>query len=296
MRKIDIMIVGAQKAGSTSLNNYLSEHPDIIGHPQTEFSYFRSDEEYQEDYDTLFKKYFTKGDINAKYALAKNVGIYDNEKAIKRLHEHNPNCKIILLVREPVSRAISSYNMEKFNGYFKRDFEEVKNVIENKKYEDSYFRLIINLGLYANHLKCLLKYFPSENIGVYLFEDLKSDPEGTYKKICKWIGIDDTFTPNLETKHNQTFQPKSKVTSNILLKLRKNDNPIKKIVKGILPYSTFTKLGNFLLESNKSKKKPEQISKEMKDYLYGYFKPFNEDLKRMTDIDFSIWEKTTSKK
>lgn len=291
MRKIDVVIVGAQKAGTTSLNNYLSEHPEILGHPQTEFAYFRDDNEYQQDFDSVFKRYFTVGSFSSKIVLAKNVGIYDNEKAIERLFNHNPKCKIIFVLREPVSRAISSYYMEKFNGWLKKDLEEVKDVIEKKDYNNVLYRLFINKGLYSKHLKTLMKYFPEENIKVYLFEELKSNSEGIYKDICSWIGVENSYLPNLQEIHNPTFQAKSKLYTSLLLKLRNNRNPIKRFVKFILPYSTFTRLGNHLIESNKSNKKPNPISNELKNYLYDYFKPYNNELSEMTNVNLDVWDK-----
>lgn len=295
MRKIDIAIVGAQKAGTTSLNNYLSEHPEILGHPQTEFAYFRDDKEYNEDYSSVFKRYFTVGSITSKYVLAKNVGIYDNEKAIKRLFEHNPNCKIIFVLREPVSRAISSYHMEKFNGWLKSDFSEIKDVIEREDYNNSLYRLFINMGLYAKHLKVLLKYFPKENVKIYLFEDLKTNTKDIYIDICNWLGVSNNFLPELQEKHNPTFQAKSQTLTSILLKLRNNKNPIKRIVKSILPYSAFTRIGNRLIASNKSKKRPEPISDDLKIYLRDYFNPHNKELSDMMDMNLDIWETQYSK-
>lgn len=290
MKKINVLIVGAQKAGTTSLNNYLSEHPQILGHPQTEFAYFTDEDEYQNDFDSVFKKCFTVGNLDSKLVLAKNAGLYANEKAIKRLANHNPACKIIYVLREPVSRAISSYNMEKFNGWLKRNFEELKDVIEREDQNDLLYRFFINLGLYSKHLKILLKYFPKENIKVCLFKDLTTDTINTCKDIYNWIGVSDSYLPNFQKKHNSTFQAKSKTLTRIISKLKNNKNLIKRIAKKLLPYSTFTWLGNRLLESNKSKKKPEPISKDLKLYLYNYFKPYNNELKEIVDINLDAWE------
>src|SRR5678809_829657 len=122
-RKIDLMIIGAQKAGTTSLQNYLNEHPEILGHPQIEFGYFKDDKTYENGYEKEFARHFTSGSVNtAKAVIAKNTGMYDSDKALERLQQHNPDCKLVFIVREPVSRAYSSYSMEKFNGWLKRDF------------------------------------------------------------------------------------------------------------------------------------------------------------------------------
>ena len=56
MKKIDVMIVGAEKSGTTSLKNYLNEHPDVFGHSATEFTFFHTKKnEYNLGFDTVFK-------------------------------------------------------------------------------------------------------------------------------------------------------------------------------------------------------------------------------------------------
>ena len=71
------------------------------------------------------------------------VSIYHNENGLKRLHEHNSNCKIVFIVREPVSRALSSYNMKQVSSVagLKGDYEDFINVIENNIYNDSIYRV-----------------------------------------------------------------------------------------------------------------------------------------------------------
>jgi len=182
MRKIDLMIVGAQKAGTTSLIKYFLDHPDVLSHPQTEFAFFRSDMEYKEGYNHVFNRYFTKGNPSAKTILAKNVGIYSDVQAIERLHDHNPNCKLIYLMREPVSRAISSYNMEIFNGWLKKEFYDLEEIIKNEAHDDVMYRLFIRLGLYAEHLRNIYKFFPKENVKRYtLYFEVAGNIKDTWK-------------------------------------------------------------------------------------------------------------------
>ena len=285
--KIDLMIVGAQKAGTTSLNNYLNEHPYILGHPQTEFAYFTDDKMFKNNFEKEFTKHFTKGKYSDKVKIvAKNAGIYSSETAIKRLYEHNKKCKIIFILREPVARAFSSYSMEKSNGWLDRDFSELRAIIDNNQIDDVMYKLFIKLGLYAEHLEIIYKYFPKEQVKIIFFEDLKSNSDKIVKEIYKWIGVSNKFSPNTNKKYNITKKEKSKIFSKILINLRNNDNIIKKIFKIILPYSLFSKVGNYLIESNKSNKSErELITNEMKIYLQKYFKPFNEKLSKVSGLE-----------
>jgi hypothetical protein len=292
MKKIDLMIIGAQKAGTTSLQNYLNEHPEILGHPQIEFGFFKDDAMYDNGYENEFSRHFTAGNVQtAKVVVAKNTGMYDSEKALERLRQHNPDCKLVFIVREPVSRAYSSYSMEKFNGWLDRDFSEIKTVIENKQFDDVMYKFFIRLGLYSDYLKSIYKYFPPEQVKIVLFERLKKDPVGVCQEIFQWLKIDPSFTPRTEKEYNTTQKPKSVFLSKILINLRKEDNPVKKIAKRILPYTLFTRIGTSLIEFNKSSKKADPISKEMKEYLRGYFEPYNKELEEMAKINLDGWSR-----
>ncbi|MEO8116283.1 MAG: hypothetical protein ABI653_01465, partial [Bacteroidota bacterium] len=96
--QIDLMIVGAQKAGTTSLNNYLAQHPNIFTHFTLEFNMFRSPEDFEKGFqfyldNTIDKEIKTNRD---KIKLvAKRVGIMHDKKMISLLKSHNPNVKIV---------------------------------------------------------------------------------------------------------------------------------------------------------------------------------------------------------
>ena len=286
VRKIDLMIVGAQKAGTTSLNNYLSEHPQILGHAsiQKEFAYFRDDSIFEKGFDLEFNKAFEKKEISEDSKIvAKNVAIYNNEESIKRLCEHNKDCKIVFIVREPVSRTYSSYSMEVFNGWMDRKFEDLKEVIINNQINDSMYKYFIEPSLYANHIKLIYKYFSKNQVRIYSFNEFKSNPEKVCSDIYEWLDVSSGYVPSIETTHNATKQPKSKFFAKLILSMRKKDNVLKKIVKTILPYSMFSKMGSFIVESNKSNKNVEKVSDEMKEFLSNYFEPYNKEFNELTN-------------
>jgi hypothetical protein len=292
MKKIDLMIIGAQKAGTTSLQNYLNEHPETLGHPQIEFGYFKDDAMYANGYEKEFSRHFTAGNINtAKAVVAKNTGMYDSEQALERLQQHNPDCKLVFIVREPVSRAYSSYSMEKFNGLLTRDFSEIKDVIEEKRFDDMMYRFFIRLGLYSEFLKSIYKFFPENQVKIVLFEKLSKDAAGVCREIFQWLNIDPLFIPHTEKEYNKTQKPKSVLLSNILIRLRSNDNMVKKVAKKVLPFTAFTRLGTFLIELNKSSKRTKPISPEIKEYLQRFFDPYNKELEQLAKIDLNGWRK-----
>ena len=283
------MIIGAQKAGTTSLKKYLSEHPEIISHPQIEFSFFNDDAEYAKGYEYIFNTCFLPNQTNTTHkVVAKNVGICTNELSIKRLQKHNPACQIVFILRNPVQRAYSSYTMEVSNGWLKRDLSEVKQIIENKVYNDVMYNILIKLGLYAAQLEMIYKYFPAEQVQVFLFEDLKTNSDEICKTLFKLLKVDANFEPNIKKVHNKTQQVKSSAISALTIRLRNNDNVLKKAVKKILPYSIFTKLSYSLLDLNKSDKTFSGMDEDLRAFLINFYKPHNDKLQALLGPSYDI--------
>src|SRR5690606_13933573 len=113
IQKINLAIVGFQKCATTSIKNYLMEHPEIVGHVQKEMTYFSIEDEYKGGLKEAFKRYYPSISASTKYKLllAKHATLIRHEESIKRLHEHNSEAKIIVCLRDPVARAFSSYLM-----------------------------------------------------------------------------------------------------------------------------------------------------------------------------------------
>src|SRR5947207_6748656 len=130
-RKIDLMIVGAQKSGTTSLKNYLGQHPQIATHLQTEFSFFIHEKEWSQGLNSVFKKKFSDAQQDrSKKIIAKSAGMYVDEEALQRLKASNPDCIVVLLMRNPVERAYSSYLMEVSSGWFDEPWSSIKTSLE----------------------------------------------------------------------------------------------------------------------------------------------------------------------
>lgn len=105
----DFMIVGAQKAGTTALYEYLSRHPNVQPTKEKELHYFDSEDRYKLGI-KFYRSFFQFG-INSKLTFDASAGYLNHDKAPHRIYTHNPNTKIIILLRDPVERAYSAWNM-----------------------------------------------------------------------------------------------------------------------------------------------------------------------------------------
>ncbi len=290
LRKISLMIIGAQKAGTTSLKNYLGQHPSLQTHPHKEFSYFFNTEEHEKGYDAALKKYFT--DVNTgERLIAKNAGLYVNEGGIRRLKEHNPACRLVLILRNPVERTYSSFLMEKNYGNVDHSFEDIEPLIRDGRTEDWRYEFLVGMSLYQQHVAMLYRHFSREQVKLVRYEDLAADPETVCRDIFEWIGEDASFTPDTSTRFNETHVNRSKTYGRFILRLLSNNNPLKKLARKAMPGKTDYKMGEMLRNLNKTGRKYDPVPPHMADVLREFYAPHNRRLSELTGMDFSDWNK-----
>ena len=185
---INVFIVGAQKSATTTIKSALQSHPDVICHEQLEMTHFYNDFEFEIGAKNLKDRYgLTASD--GKTVVAKHAVMTRSEDALKRLANHNPNCKIIYCTRNPVNRAFSSYLMEKRNGSLSDDFDTVVRIALEEKSNHWYYRIFIELGLYREHINKILKFFPEKNLYTLRMEDLKGDQHQTLSELIGWLNL-----------------------------------------------------------------------------------------------------------
>ena len=111
-KKVDFLIIGAQKCGTTALFKYLNEHPNLKGAKKKEIDYFNYHYLYglgEKWYHSNWNKFYNKGTIN----FSANPEDLYFRLSPERIAKYNPKMKFICLVRDPVERAFSQYMMFK---------------------------------------------------------------------------------------------------------------------------------------------------------------------------------------
>lgn len=286
------MIVGAQKSYTTSLKMYLGEHPGIITHPQQEMAYFTDDKEYTGGFDRALSHYF-KGlnQKGGKKLIAKNAILYTYEEGIKRLRDHNPDCKILLSLRNPVDRAYSAYLMEYNYADMGFPFEKIMDVAA--KADTTYwpYNLFIDAGNYAKYLKMIYTYFPREQVKVVLCDEIKEDPIKACHEIFTWLGVDNTFIPEIKV-HNPTVKAGPKVYARFAVRLLRKSPFLRKVAGMIIPSHYNYKVGDFVRNLNKTKRKYEPMNPATRAELLGYYSLSNKELEEMIGKNVSVlWSK-----
>jgi len=291
IRPVQLVIAGAQKAGTTSLFQHLQQHPEIHAHEQREMCYFVTDE-FKRGYDGVFKKYY--GEVDEKgIILAKHVMIMYSQEAIDRLYDHNPDAQIVLLLRNPVRRAYSAYWYARRMGWEKlRQFEDALKAEPGRLREGwlkwSNCAYLYN-GEYHLHVKRILGRFNKRQLHIYLLEDLKEDPQRICLEIFALFDIDSGFVPDAGERHNEATQARSETLARAYAAFLRPNNPVKRAIRALFPYTFLYRVRQNLKEANKKSFTPPPMNPETKEYLVRYFKSHNDQLGELIGRNVEHW-------
>ncbi len=290
---IRLMVVGAQKAGTTSLLRYLSDHPGICTHSQVEMTYFVHDAEYELGYPKVFPRYFPCGETEASVVLAKSVSVMLLPEAISRLYKHNPQVQIVVMLRNPVDRAYSHYWYSKRRGWEDQDtFEaaiETNSDISVISPVSGLNRDYLANGLYVNHMKQLMARFDQEQIHVILLEDLKENPVCVCQTLFGLFSeLDNQFEPQTERSHNTSATYRFRSLA-LLTSSRSTLPTIKKIGRKFIPDRTMDYVRDKVRNANEQAFTPPPLDLETRARLLAYFKPYNQQLSELIGRDLDHW-------
>lgn len=203
-RTIDCIIFGVQKASTTSALFNLSKHPDISSYEE-EIHYF--DIHWTKGLQ-FFKSHF---DYKKKIIMCKNPDLFYLSQTFPLIQSLNPFTKFILFLRNPIDRAYSSWQMVYNNKWTKLSFEESINeeleyrINENKTFYTAVYHYL-QRGLYYKQLKKFLKWFPRQNLIIFILEKFDKDMNYEYNKIYKFLNIKELKNEKYEKKRIGNYQ------------------------------------------------------------------------------------------
>jgi hypothetical protein len=194
-RKVDFVVAGAQKAGTTALDYYLRQHPEIGMAGCKEVHFFDNDEHFHNSpppYDVYHAAF--QGSASRKiWGEVTPIYMYWRE-APRRLWEYNPSLKIVIVLRNPIERAYSAWNMERDRNADPLPFwdaiqSERKRRREATPHQQRHYSYV-DRGFYTKQLRRIWKYFPREQTLVLRHENLRADPLATLAALCDFVGVD----------------------------------------------------------------------------------------------------------
>ncbi|MFP5274227.1 sulfotransferase family protein [Coleofasciculus sp.] len=286
------LIIGVQKAGTTSIYNYLNQHPQIYMSPVKETNFLEKNwgeiEDQRKARIDTFEKYcqlFTGVKDEIAIGEASPNYLFHYESSSERIKRYVPNAKLIAVLRNPVDRAYSDYLMHIRDAIGKG---KRTSLSEQIKYRADKSFMILK-GFYYKHLQHFYEEFGREQIQVYLYDNLSKEPIKFMQEMYRFVGVDDTFLPDVSKKAQVAKVPKNTAVNNLL----RQQNPLRTIVSSglrlIFPLEVRQNLRSRLIQMNSQDKKAAPLSPEDRQQLIELYR---EDILKLQDLiqrDLSAW-------
>jgi hypothetical protein len=240
-----------------------------------------------EEYLTLFrgaKDETALGEASPPYIYAPGTA--------ERIKRYVPEAKMIAILRNPADRAYSAFlhavriGREPLTDFATALREEEHRIRENWHYTFHYR----SRGFYHAQLEHYYRVFGREKIRVWLYEDLRDDPTGVAQSIYRFLGVEDTFAPDVSAKHNPAGVPKNKVARTMIKGI---DRTASAFLENFTSASKIYPLASRLRQRIQSQivSKPPPIDPDVRRKLTdGY----TDDVLKLQDLierDLSMWLK-----
>lgn len=290
MKLPNFFIIGAPKAGTTAMSEYLRAHPQVFFSTPKEPHYFNMDfsDRYTKEW-SKYVEYFS--DVTSKHiAIGEGSVFYlRSSVAIKNILKLIPNAKFIVMLRNPVDAVYSWHSQAIYS--FGEDiisFEDAWNVQDERKSGNfipplNTVREALQYGWlckFGEQLNNLYTYSDKRNVKIIWYDDFSRDASGSYSQVVDFLGLDNNFDVAFE-RHNvnktyHSFFLKKTVERIVNLKLRLH---IKKRLN-------IAKYVNYLNIKYKPRK---PLSPSVRNELIEYFREDISLLSKLTGRNLDVW-------
>lgn len=204
MTKPNVFIVGAAKAGTTSLYFYLIDHPDVYFPREMKEINFLSDANIsvrtESEYLQLFagsEKFPVRIDISTSY-------LYEAQTAARVRAFAGEDAKIVAVLRNPIDAAHSLWKQMRHYESEPLSFEDAIAAEQARMIDDNVRAQLkgwpanffyTTRFTYTPQIERYLELFPRENVAIYIFEEFFGDLRASWKELCSFLAIDPTYEP-----------------------------------------------------------------------------------------------------
>jgi hypothetical protein len=186
----NLIVIGAERSGTTSLHSYLDSHPQVFMSRRKELDFFVGERNWRRGLSWYERQFPTDAPIRGESSPAYTAyPVFSGVPA--RLAAVIPDAKLVYLVRDPVERTVSALHLARAHGLDRRPAAEALSNMNESPY--------VARSRYATQLDLYLAHFPSEAIMVVDSEELRSQRVETMYRIFRFLGIDENFwSPAME--------------------------------------------------------------------------------------------------
>jgi hypothetical protein len=203
---MEFLVIGAQKAGTTTLWNLLRDHPQLWFPDAKEAPFFSHTEVYERGWASYLERLrvpagdgVLRGTITPHYMQ----GAHDagTRLVAERIYRQLPEVRIVALLRDPVERARSQHAMAIARGLEQRGAEQAlseslrADALRRARLEPGDTNTYIVQGEYGRILGEYMSFFPHEALHLELSDSLSSDPLGVVRRVLRFLGAGDDYRP-----------------------------------------------------------------------------------------------------
>ena len=289
-KKPNFLLVCPPKSGSSSIANYLGEHPEVYFSPIKEPFYFTRDiikninsadpmneilQHYLHDTDEKYYGLFKDAEKEIAIGEGSVNYFYHYQTVIPQILDELGDVRIIVVLRDPVRRTISNYNYQL--GGQSQSIEEAL-ALEQEKIKQNFnsFWYLKQNSLYSKPIQAYLNNF--SKVKILLLEDLINNPQEFMSQLYSFLKVDKEFSPNSKIIHNQTKIPKSLILSKLIYLKRK---------LGLQTKLKFKERFSSLF----TQPDIESIKPQVLEDLYEYFKKDISEVERILQREIPEWKR-----
>jgi len=295
----NFFVVGAARSGTTSLDQYLAQHPEIFITSRKESHYFAADQ---------FPPCTGPGDAGIRNLLVRDAGAYAElfasaagKKAIgessafylhlpgtaERIAQAVPDAKIIMLLREPVDRTYSAYMFLARDGREALSLEQGLEEEEERKQQgfEPMWRYK-ELSFYYEHVRQYIEVFGEQQVKVLLYEEFYANPAQALRDVFTFLGVKEDVAIDTSVRYNLSGMPKSRKLYTPLNRFIFNPNGLEKRIKSLIPLHLRKAWASKLIGLSVER---ISIDPQIQAQLRAYYA---EDVKQLQDLlqrDLACW-------
>jgi hypothetical protein len=292
----NFLVIGAAKSGTTSLHQYLRQHPQIYMSRLKETNFFAFDSDRpdfggpdgdvfnrdcvcrMEDYVRLFDgrtDEIAVGESSPRYLGA--------EGAAGRIKRCIPDARLIAILRHPADRAFSAFAMRQRDGWEPCATLDEAIADEPRRIEERWGSgIYLRPGFYAKLLQPYFEHFHRDQIRIYLYDEFATAPDALLEDLFGFLGVDRRFRPGTAQKLNASGIIKNPVMRLIWTKT----HPLQRTIRPLLPKTAREGVSRFFLGLEKVRL---PFPPEQRERLTNFYRDDIRQLEKLIGRDLSIW-------
>jgi len=296
--KPNLFIVGAQKSGTSALAGWLGQHPQAyISFPKEPgfLAFGENGYPYKDGYgneapasqyvvnsEPAYLALFANATPGQTVIGEASTWYFAIPGMARRIKSYNPDAKLVVILRNPVERAYSAWCHARSDMLEPCEKFSTALAMEARRGEVEFLLRYRRMGLYSQALAEYQAAFPSRQLLVLFYEDLRANPADTWRQLCDFLGIDARQAPVFEHRYNRSGQPRHRFLHRLLRSHR-----LKRLVRPVLPHKFALRLKQQVDGVNL--REFPAIDTASRAELREYYREDIEQLSQLTKRDLAAW-------